>query len=139
MIFSDCLKLDLENESEPAFRHSFEGVSESSSNRRLDQHRSRPTALSSTITWLAQEATLRSNYQHFVNSQHRVLQNSEIILVWKFASDFYDIYHRAKSNVVCSFHIYLFDSSCSVTSVLGNSHNKSCNPIQPQYWRDLAQ
>ena len=98
----------------PVFQQPLEDVSESSSNR-LRQHYSTPT-----IAWLAQQASLRNNYQLFVSSNHRVLQNSEIILVWKFASDFYDVYYRAKSEMVCVYVIFILLTAHNC--VLGHSH-----------------
>ena len=85
----------------PVFQQPLEDVPESSSNQPRQHHST--ASSSSTITWLAQEASLHNNYQLFISSHHRVLQNSDIILVWKFASDFYDIYHRAKSDMVCVY------------------------------------
>ena len=90
----------LKNDSQPDIQCPLEGgVAEPSPNQPRRRH---PAALSSPVSWLTQRASSRENYQLFINSQHRVLQNSDVILVWRFATEFYDIYHRAKSNTVCS-------------------------------------
>jgi len=91
-----CSPAPLKNDSQPDIQCPLEGEVAESSPDQL--HRRHPTALSSAVIWLTQRASSRENYQLFINSQHRVLQNSDVILVWRFASEFYDIYHRAKSN-----------------------------------------
>ena len=89
----------LKNDSQPDIQCPLEGVAESSPNQPRRRH---PAALSSPAIWLTQRASSHENYQLFINSQHHVLQNLDVILVWRFASEFYDIYHRAKSNTVRS-------------------------------------
>ena len=59
-----------------------------------NQKRARP--LDTTIEWLRNKASQQLNYQMFVDSHHRALQNMKIVDVWRFAAYFYDIYFWAK-------------------------------------------
>ena len=114
-----CSPAPLKNDPQPDIQRPLESVAESSPNQLHLRH---STALSSAVIWLTQRASSRENYQLFINSQHHVLQNSDVILVWRFASEFYDIYHRAKSNTVRSL-VLIIILLMAHDSFLGNSHN----------------
>lgn len=55
--------------------------------------------LDSVIEWLQQKAYQQSGYQIFADSQHHILQNSEIVAVWKFAAEFHDVYYQARCDI----------------------------------------
>ncbi|KAF9525464.1 hypothetical protein CPB83DRAFT_838193 [Crepidotus variabilis] len=51
-------------------------------------------AAAQTVHWLHSQALLADGYQLFVDSRSRVLQNPDIVRVWKFTDDFHHEHHR---------------------------------------------
>ncbi|KAF9524380.1 hypothetical protein CPB83DRAFT_838939 [Crepidotus variabilis] len=51
-------------------------------------------AAAQTVHWLYSQALLADGYQLFADSRSRVLQNPDIVRVWKFADDFHHEHHR---------------------------------------------
>ncbi|PPQ70701.1 hypothetical protein CVT25_010618 [Psilocybe cyanescens] len=48
------------------------------------------------IFWLKNAAKTRESYDLFCNSHNRVLQNPDIVKIWKFAAAFHRVYYRSK-------------------------------------------
>ena len=54
------------------------------------------------VEWLKEKASLQEDYPLFLGSQHRVLQNPDIVLIWRFVSNFHKIYYNAKNPISVS-------------------------------------
>jgi len=59
------------------------------------------------VEWLRNAASERFGHQHFrrfKRSRNRILQNPDIVTLWKFAVQLNDTYHKKKSGVSVSFY-----------------------------------
>ena len=59
------------------------------------------------IAWLKGQAILQEDYPLFLGSHHRVLQNADIVAIWRFASNFDKIYYRSKNPITVSLPLSL--------------------------------
>ena len=63
------------------------------------------------ITWLKGKAVLREDYPLFLGSHHRVLQNTDVVSIWRFASNFHKIYYNSKNPITVSLFLHSLPSS----------------------------
>jgi hypothetical protein len=59
------------------------------------------------VEWLRNAASEHFGHQHFwcfEHSQNRILQNPDIVTMWKFVVQLNDAYHKKKSGVSVSFY-----------------------------------
>jgi len=81
-----------------------------SSSRKRKHASSHP--LDPTAEWLRQKASQQPHYRFFVESHHRTLQNAEIVIIWRFAAEFHDIYYQAKCDTTKARITKLAIQSC---------------------------
>jgi len=60
---------------------------------------SKPSKSEAMTTWLKEKASAMEGYSLFVGSRHRVCQNAEVVVIWKFVSNFHKIYYNAKNPI----------------------------------------
>jgi len=77
-------------------------VREASSHPETFQTDATPTKSEALIAWLKQKALADPGYPLFIGSHHRVVQNPDIVAIWKFTSDFHKVYYNAKNPVSVS-------------------------------------
>jgi len=54
------------------------------------------------VAWLKEKAALQEDYLLFLGSHHRVLQNADVVSIWRFASNFHKIYYHSKNPITMS-------------------------------------
>jgi hypothetical protein len=99
-----------------------------SSSRKRKHASSQP--LDPTAEWLRLKASQQPHYQFFVDSHHRTLQNAEIVIIWRFAAGFHDIYYQAKCDTTVCFCLQL----CRVDAdlyVSESSYNQVSCSVMP--------
>jgi len=77
-------------------------VREASSHPETSQTDATPTKSEALIAWLKQKASADPGYLLFIGSHHRVVQNPDIVAIWKFTSNFHKVYYNAKNPVSVS-------------------------------------
>jgi hypothetical protein len=77
-------------------------VGQASGHSETSQRDITPTKSEALVAWLKQKVLADPGYSLFIGSHHRVVQNPNIVAIWKFTSDFYKVYYNAKNPVSVS-------------------------------------
>jgi hypothetical protein len=81
----------------------------------------------SVIAWLKEKAVLQDDYPLFLGSHHRVLQNADIVSIWRFASNFYKIYYYSKNPITVSSSLEFLHSRCQFEAPSENPDQENNN------------
>jgi hypothetical protein len=81
-------------------------IGEASSHPETFQGDAIPTKSEALVAWLKQKALADPGYSLFIGSHHRVVQNPDIVAIWKFTSDFHKVYYNAKNPILVSDRKY---------------------------------
>jgi hypothetical protein len=77
-------------------------VSEASGHPETSQRDATPTKSKALVAWLKEKASADPGYLLFIGSHHRVVQNPDIVAIWKFTSNFHKVYYNAKNPISVS-------------------------------------
>jgi len=83
-------------------------VSEASSHPETFQRDATPTKSEALVAWLKEKVSADPGYSLFIGSHHRVVQNPDIVAIWKFTSNFHKVYYNAKNPISVSEILKIF-------------------------------